>query len=96
GGAVAGRMAVHAAGGAGEGMYRVRIHNGKPVPADVRDRFFERYATSGKKGGNGLGTYIANLVAGVHNGRIWFDTDDERGTDLYVELPQLPVRKEES
>ncbi|MFP4373076.1 MAG: two-component system sensor histidine kinase NtrB [Spirochaetaceae bacterium] len=85
-----------AAGGAGEGMYRVRIHNGKPVPADVRDRFFERYATSGKKGGNGLGTYIANLVAGVHNGRIWFDTDDERGTDLYVELPQLPVRKEES
>lgn len=79
-----------------EGTYLVRIHNSKPVPADVRDRFFERYATSGKKGGNGLGTYIANLVAAAHNGRIWFDTDDEHGTDVYVELPQLPVKKEES
>ena len=85
-----------AATDAREGSYLVQIHNSKPVPADVRDRFFERYATSGKKGGNGLGTYIANLVAGAHNGRIWFDTDDEHGTDVYVELPLLPVNKEES
>ncbi|MFP4206244.1 MAG: two-component system sensor histidine kinase NtrB [Spirochaetaceae bacterium] len=76
--------------------YRVRIHNTHPVPEDVRDRFFERYATSGKRGGNGLGTYIASLIVRAHNGSIRFETDEEYGTDVYVELPQLPVAKEEA
>jgi PAS domain S-box-containing protein len=78
------------------GTYRVRIHNSHPVPENVRDRFFERYATSGKRGGNGLGTYIAQLVARAHNGEVWFETDNERGTDVYVELPLLPMAREES
>jgi PAS domain S-box-containing protein len=83
-------------GDAPAGSYRVRIHNSRPVPEDVRERFFERYATSGKKGGNGLGTYIARLVARTHHGEVWFETDEERGTDVYVELPLLPVAREES
>ncbi|NBB90939.1 MAG: PAS domain S-box protein [Spirochaetes bacterium] len=78
------------------GTYLVRIHNSRPVPADVRGRFFERYATSGKKGGSGLGTYISRLVATAHNGRIWFHTAEEHGTDVFVELPLLPVSKEEA
>lgn len=78
------------------GTYRVRIHNSAPIPADVRDRFFERYATSGKKGGNGLGTYIARLIAAAHRGTVWFETDESHGTDLFVELPLLPTRTEES
>jgi PAS domain S-box-containing protein len=77
------------------GSYLIDIHNSKAVPEDVRERFFDRYATSGKKGGNGLGTYIARLIAETHNGRIWFETDEEQGTDVFVELPLLPVQKEE-
>ncbi|MGM0674347.1 MAG: PAS domain-containing sensor histidine kinase [Spirochaetota bacterium] len=74
--------------------YLVEIHNTMPVPENVRERFFERYATSGKKAGNGLGTYIASLIARAHNGSIWFETDEARGTDVYVELPLLPVEQE--
>lgn len=82
--------------GPSTGTYRICIHNSLPVPTDVRDRFFDRYATSGKKGGNGLGTYIARLIAETHHGRIWFETEEEHGTDVYVELPLLPVEKEDA
>lgn len=74
--------------------YLVDVHNTMAVPEAVRERFFERYATSGKKAGNGLGTYIASLIARTHNGTIRFETDEETGTDVYVELPVLPIEKE--
>ncbi|MBD3321520.1 MAG: response regulator, partial [Chitinivibrionales bacterium] len=41
----------------------VTIHNDGTIPEKIRDTFFEKYATSGKKGGTGLGTYSAMLIA---------------------------------
>jgi signal transduction histidine kinase len=65
----------------------VTIHNQGEIPEDIRDRFFEKYATSGKKQGTGLGTYSARLMAEVQNGRIEFDSSAEAGTTLKVSLP---------
>lgn len=65
----------------------VRIHNQGAVPSDVVERFFEKYATSGKSGGTGLGTYSAMLVAKVQNGTITMETSQETGTTLSVFLP---------
>lgn len=67
--------------------YEVEIHNAAAVPEDVRDVFFERYATSGKSNGTGLGTYVAALVIRVHHGRIGFTTSEEEGTRVTVRLP---------
>ena len=38
------------------------ISNSRPVPVEIRERFFEKYATAGKKGGTGLGTYSAFIM----------------------------------
>jgi PAS domain S-box-containing protein len=73
--------------------YQVTTHNTGAVPEDIRDNFFERYATSGKKNGTGLGTYVAALITGAHNGRIEFNTSDADGTTVVVTLPRLQPRQ---
>jgi CheY-like chemotaxis protein/HPt (histidine-containing phosphotransfer) domain-containing protein len=65
----------------------IQIHNMGVVPERIRDQFFDRYATSGKKSGTGLGTYSAKLITRTHKGDIRFETDDTMGTILFVTLP---------
>ncbi|MBF0401380.1 MAG: hybrid sensor histidine kinase/response regulator [Magnetococcales bacterium] len=66
---------------------RISIHNMGAVPAEVVDRFFDKYATAGKSGGTGLGTYSALLIAKVQQGTITMDTSEEAGTTLHISLP---------
>jgi len=67
--------------------YKISIHNHGVVPAEVRDVFFERYATSGKKNGTGLGTYVAALITRVHHGEIGFSSAGNQGTVVWMRLP---------
>ncbi|WP_051261056.1 hybrid sensor histidine kinase/response regulator [Desulfovibrio inopinatus] len=68
-------------------MATFRIHNFGVVPLDIRDRFFDKYTTSGKEGGTGLGTYSARLIARTFGGDVKFSTSDDEGTQLVVTLP---------
>lgn len=63
----------------------VRIHNQGAIPKAIRGRFFEKYATRGKKGGTGLGAYSASLMAKAQGGRISVETSDDAGTTMIVE-----------
>jgi signal transduction histidine kinase len=65
----------------------IRIHNFGAVPAEVRESFFEKYATAGKKDGTGLGTHSAWLIAKAHGGQIGFTSSDAEGTTVWVRLP---------
>ena len=67
--------------------FLIDIHNSGVIPADIRDRFFDQYVTSGKPDGSGIGTYVARLIAEVHGGSIDFSTAADTGTHLYVRLP---------
>ncbi|WP_022663363.1 sensor histidine kinase [Paucidesulfovibrio longus] len=67
----------------------ITIHNLGTVPEEVRQRFFEKYATFGKHSGTGLGTYSAKLIAEAHGGSVQMRTSDENGTTLTVRLPGL-------
>jgi len=53
----------------------------------VREHFFDKYATAGKSGGTGLGTYSARLMAYTMGGDISFETSAEHGTTLTVRFP---------
>ncbi len=72
----------------GKSFHVIDIHNLGIVPQDIREKFFEPYRTSGKKGGTGLGTYSSFLIAKAHKGHIHFTTSDENGTNVIVELPE--------
>lgn len=69
-------------------VFKVDIHNQGEIPDEVKDRFFDRYATSGKVGGTGLGTYSAKLIAAAHGGDVSFETGPDTGTTLRVRIPQ--------
>lgn len=71
----------------------VQVYNQGAVPAKLRDRFFEKFATADKEEGTGLGTYIAKLVTELHNGKIYFESSEEKGTTLFVELPQEIIQR---
>lgn len=53
---------------------RVHVRNPSGVPAEVIDRFFDKYVTAGKSGGTGLGTYSARLMARVQEGELQMET----------------------
>lgn len=66
----------------------LEICNAGLVPKEMRSRFFEKYATSGKKQGTGLGTYIAWLVVKTHGGEIELRMPEEHSTVVAVRLPR--------
>jgi signal transduction histidine kinase len=72
------------------GQVKFDIHNYGVIPMEVRDRFFERYVTSGKEHGTGLGTYSVYLITQAHGGQVSFTSDETEGTHLLVEIP-FPV-----
>jgi len=61
--------------------------NSQPVPLKVRESFFEKYATAGKVGGTGLGTYSAAIMARAMGGEVDLATGEEIGTTVTVRLP---------
>lgn len=73
-------------------MYRndhmvIAIKNCGAVPEEMRTCFFEKYASAGKPGGTGLGTYSARLIAEVHGGSIELTSANEQETEVTVSLP---------
>ncbi len=71
------------------GVQRVTIHNQGSVPEQIRDRFFEKYITSGKRSGTGLGTYVAAMITKKLGGSIRMESSHERGTTLELSLPAV-------
>jgi two-component system, sensor histidine kinase and response regulator len=55
----------------------VSIVNRGTVPIAIREKFFEKFATFGKKKGTGLGTYSAKLIADTFGYSIDMNTSDE-------------------
>jgi signal transduction histidine kinase/ActR/RegA family two-component response regulator len=64
----------------------VRVHNYGAVPVALRANFFAKYATSGKVGGTGLGTYSSHLLACVQGGSLSMTTSEATGTTLTLVL----------
>lgn len=68
---------------------RIAISNTGAVPAAIRSRFFDKFVTSGKADGTGLGTYSARLLVEAQHGRIELDVSDESNTTrITVVLPR--------
>lgn len=80
------------------GRVTVSLDSGPPVvltfanlgeaPEGVRERFFEKYVTAGKRGGTGLGTYSARLAAEAHGGSIELDLTEPGTVVVRVRFPE--------
>lgn len=68
---------------------RVQITNRGAVPKSIRERFFDKYVTQGKRDGTGLGTYSARLLTEAQHGSIRCEVSDANdSTVVTVHLPK--------
>ncbi len=66
----------------------IAITNDGSVPQSIRDIFFEKFATSDKPGGTGLGTYSAKVMTEIQGGSIRLEcNDDADTTTVYLAFP---------
>lgn len=72
-----------------ENPLRIVIRNTGAVPIAIRDRFFDKFVTSGKPSGAGLGTYSAKLLIEAQQGSVGLSvSDDTNTTEISVLLPR--------
>ena len=65
------------------------ISNSGAVPPDIRNNFFDKYITHGKKAGTGLGTYSAKLIAQTMHYDIDLQTSEKEDvTSLKIYIPR--------
>jgi two-component system, NtrC family, nitrogen regulation sensor histidine kinase NtrY len=78
---------VHVSLAAENGQAVVRISdNGGGIPPEIRERVFEPNFTT-KTTGSGLGLAICKKIILAHGGGIRFETEDDKGTTFFVNLP---------
>lgn len=62
------------------------------VPKNQQDRVFDRFfrastAVKTETEGTGLGLFIAKNIIEAHGGKIWFETEENKGSTFYISLP---------
>jgi len=73
-----------------EGKHFIRFclgNGGSFIPAEHLAKLFEAFFTSGKKGGTGLGLAISQKIVLAHGGKIWCESDAQRGVEFFFTLP---------
>lgn len=66
--------------------------NGCGIPQEKLARVFEPNFTT-KTTGTGLGLAISKNIVETSNGKIWLESIQDVGTDFYIELPLVEIRK---
>jgi signal transduction histidine kinase len=79
--------------GPGEALVLVLADEGPGVPLEIRDRVFQPFVTSGKKGGTGLGLAVARRFVEDHGGslELWERDAFTSGAQFRLVLPLLPA-----
>lgn len=62
------------------------------IPKDEQPRVFERFfraknAKTVQTEGTGLGLYLTRNIVEAHGGKIWFETEEKKGTTFHITLP---------
>ncbi len=66
---------------------------GEGIPAEVQPRIFEKFYRFSKPGyqrgkSHGLGLSFVQLVAERHQGKIWFESEEGKGTTFFLSFPK--------
>ncbi|MFH1868821.1 MAG: HAMP domain-containing sensor histidine kinase [Candidatus Omnitrophota bacterium] len=72
-----------------KGFITIAINdNGRGIPKETLKHLFEIGKTYGKDKGTGLGLYSCRKIIEAHKGNIWIDSEVNKGTTVFVNLPK--------
>jgi len=71
-----------------DGHLEIAIKNSGEVPEKIRETFWDKFSTSGKRTGTGLGTYSVKLIAETHNGKVHLDSTEKNFTTIKIYIPK--------
>ncbi|MGQ0662270.1 MAG: PAS domain-containing sensor histidine kinase [Pseudomonadota bacterium] len=75
---------------AGDGAIEIAVRDsGEGIAEEIRDRLFEPFVTTKKKG-IGIGLSISRGIVQAHGGRLWAEPNPGGGTIFRFTLPALP------
>jgi signal transduction histidine kinase len=64
--------------------------NGRGIPVNDIVQLFQRFSqgtSRQRSSGSGLGLYLSRQIVEAHHGRIWVDSEVDKGSQFYVQLP---------
>ncbi|MEI7474178.1 MAG: GAF domain-containing sensor histidine kinase [bacterium] len=61
--------------------------NGSGISEKEKANIFQKYKTTKSKVGTGLGLYLSKQIVEHHNGKIWFESEEGKGTTFNFKLP---------
>jgi len=70
------------------------IDTGPGIPPEQRDKIFDKFyqlsdVHTRQQGGSGLGLSIAKSIVEAHNGRIWVESEEGKGSNFKFLLPLI-------
>jgi signal transduction histidine kinase len=77
-----------------DGNTVISVHNnGETIPENEKENIFKPFNKTSIKGtegerSTGLGLYISKKIIEGHDGKIWFESNNEKGTTFYFSLPK--------
>ena len=65
---------------------------GVGIPRKLRPYMFDKFSRATRRGtsgeeSSGLGLYIAKNIVEKHQGSIWYESEEARGTNFFIDLP---------
>lgn len=78
-----------------QNIVQVRINDtGHGIPSDDVSHLFEKFyrvdnSNTRTVGGTGLGLFICRKIIELYSGRIWVDSEIDKGSTFYINLPRL-------
>jgi len=70
--------------------------NGVGIAEAEKPKIFRKFYTKKGKVGTGLGLYLSKQIVEFHDGKIWFESEEGKGTTFYFTLPLENMQKEET
>lgn len=74
--------------------------DGIGIPKRVQSRIFEKFfradnAIKSETEGTGLGLYVSKMIVESSGGKIWFKSEEKKGTTFFISIPLKGMKKRE-
>ncbi len=87
-----GRLFLSARSKKGEVEFEI-TDTGPGIPAEIKEKIFDTFVTSGKESGTGLGLAIVKKIIEEHNGKIEIHSTPGKGATFFIRLPKFKGEK---